>query len=172
MADGSEFEEGERVSVEVFPVFGQSPAAVEPSDGALDDPAPGHDDEALGLIGSPDDLGLELGEDAGQGGLKDRPLVGAVGEQFFEKGKQIEQRCQELEAAVAILNVGGGDDGVQEKALGIDQNVALLALDQLARIEAMRIAAGPPFSALFTLWLSMMQAVGLASRSAFSRHSA
>jgi hypothetical protein len=27
------------------------------------------------------------------------------------------------------------------------------------------------FSALFTLWLSMMEAVGLASRSAFSRHS-
>ena len=104
--------------------------------------------------------------------MKDRPLVGAVGEQFLEKGKQIEQRCQELEAAVAILNVGGGDDGVQEKALGIDQNVALLALDQLARIEAVRIDARPPFSALFTLWLSMMQAVGLASRSAFSRHSA
>ena len=30
--------------------------------------------------------------------------------------------------------------------------------------------AGPPFSALFTLWLSMIQAVGLASRSASSRH--
>jgi hypothetical protein len=47
----------------------------------------------------------------------------------------------------------------------------LLALDQLAGIEPVRIDAGPPFSALFTLWLSMMTAVGLASRSAFSRHS-
>jgi hypothetical protein len=35
----------------------------------------------------------------------------------------------------------------------------------------MRIDTGPPFSALFTLWLLMMQAVGLASRSTFSRHS-
>ena len=119
-----------------------------------------------------------MGEDAGQGGLKDRPLVGAVGEQFLEKGEQIEQRRQEREAAVAVLNVGGGDDAVEEQALGIDQNMALLALDQLARIEAVRIDAGPPFSALLgkprfapTLWLSMMQAVGLASRSAFSRHS-
>jgi hypothetical protein len=43
--------------------------------------------------------------------------------------------------------------------------------DQFARIEPVRINAGPPFSALFTLWLSMMQAVGLASRSTFSRHS-
>src|SRR5258706_9344657 len=53
----------------------------------------------------------------------------------------------------------------------IYQNMALLTLDLLARIIAMRIDAGPPFSALFTLWLSMMAAVGLASRSAFSRHS-
>jgi hypothetical protein len=112
-----------------------------------------------------------MGEEAGEGAAKDRPLVGAVGEQFFEKGKQIEQRCQELEAAVTILNVGGGDDAVQEQALRIDQNMALLTLDQLACIEAVRIDARPPFSALFTLWLSMMQAVGQASRSALSRHS-
>ena len=32
------------------------------------------------------------------------------------------------------------------------------------------IDADPPFSALFTLWLSMMAAVGLASRCACSRH--
>jgi hypothetical protein len=59
---------------------------------------------------------------------------------------------------------------VEEQALRIDQNMALLALDQLARIEAVRIDARPPFSALFTLWLSMIQAVGLASRSTFSQH--
>jgi len=106
----------------------------------------------------------------GQRGVKDRPCVGAVGEQLFEIGEQAEQRCQQNKAAIAILNVGGGDDAVQEQALRIDENVPLLALDQLARIKAGRIDASPPFSALFTLWLSMMQAVGLASRSAFSRH--
>ncbi len=111
-----------------------------------------------------------MGQDAGQGVVKDRPLIGAVGEQFSEKRKQTEQCRQQLEAAVAILNVGGGDDSVQQQALRIDQNMALLALDQLARIEAVRVDASPPFSALFTLWLSTMQAVGLASRSAFSRH--
>jgi len=47
--------------------------------------------------------------------------------------------------------------------------MALLAFDLFARIIAMRINAGPPFSALFTLWLSIMAALGLASRSAFSR---
>lgn len=102
--------------------------------------------------------------------MKDRPFIGAIGEHFREKRKEAEQCRQECEAAVAILNIGGGDDTVQEKALRIDQNMPLLALDQLARIEAVRIDARPPFSALFTLWLSMMQAVGLASRSTFSRH--
>jgi hypothetical protein len=49
-------------------------------------------------------------------------------------------------------------------------NVTLLALDQLASVEPMWIDAGPFFSALFKLWLSMMHAVRLASRSACSRH--
>jgi len=109
-------------------------------------------------------------QDAGQRSVKDRPLIGAVGEQLCEKGEQSEQRRQQSGSAVAILNVGGGDDAAQEQTLRIDQNVPLLAFDQFARIKAGRIDADPPFSALFTLWLSMMQAVGLASRFALSRH--
>ena len=83
--------------------------------------------------------------------VKDRALIGAVGEQFPEKGKQTEQGRQQRETAVAILNVGGGDDAVQQQALRIDQNMPLLALDQLAGIEAVAVDASPPFSALFTL---------------------
>jgi hypothetical protein len=63
------------------------------------------------------------------------------------------------------------DDRVQQQTLGVDKDVSFLTLDQFTRIEPVGINTGPPFSALFTLWLSMMQAVGLASRSAFSRHS-
>jgi hypothetical protein len=37
------------------------------------------------------------------------------------------------------------DDGVQQQTECIDQNMPLLALDQLAGIEAMRIDAGPLF---------------------------
>ena len=150
-SNGRELDEGERVAVEVLPVLGQSAAAVEPGDGAFDHPTPGLDDEALHPIGSLDDLGLEIGQDAGQGAVKDRPLIGAVGEQFPEKGKQTEQGRQPRETAVAILNVGGGDDAVQQQALRIDQNRPLLALDQLAGIEAVAVDASPPFSALFTL---------------------
>ena len=150
-SNGRELDEGERVAVEVLPVLGQSAAAVEPGDGAFDHPTPGLDDEALHPIGSLDDLGLEIGQDAGQGAVKDRALIGAVGEQFPEKGKQTEQGRRQRATAAAILNGGGGADAVQQQALRIDQNMPLLALDQLAGIEAVAVDASPPFSALFTL---------------------
>jgi hypothetical protein len=60
-------------------------------------------------------------------------------------------------------------DRVHQEALRVDKNVPLLALDLLACIVTGRIDAGPPFSALLTLWLSMMAAVGFASREACSR---
>ena len=82
-----------------------------------------------------------------------------------------EQRGEQQDATIAILDVGGMDDGVQQQTQRIDENMPLLALDQLAGIEPVRIDASPPFSALFTLWLSMIATVGLASRSARSRHS-
>lgn len=97
-------------------------------------------------------------------------MIGAVGKQLLEEWKLTEQRRQQQDAAIAILNAGGMYDGVQQQAQRINQNMPLLALDQLARIEAVRIDARPPFSPLLTLWLSIMPAVGLASRSAFSRH--
>ena len=63
------------------------------------------------------------------------------------------------------------DRGAQQQAERVDQDVPLLALDLLARVVARRIDARPPFSALLTLWLSMIAAVGLASLPALSRTS-
>jgi len=123
------------------------------------------------LIGSFDDFGFETRQYFGEGITEDWSLIGAVGKQLHEEWKLTEQRRQQQDAAVAILNAGGMHDGVQQQAQRIDQKMPLLALDQFAGIEPVRIDAGPPFSALLTLWLSMMAAVGLASRCACSRHS-
>jgi hypothetical protein len=62
------------------------------------------------------------------------------------------------------------DNGVHQQALRVDEDVPLLAFDFLAAIVARRIDRAPPFSAPLTLWLSMIVAVGLASRPAASRH--
>ena len=169
-ADGGEAEEGERVVVEVFPVLGESATAPEPADGALDNPPFGQNEEAFGLIATADDLSGEERHGVRQTVMKHRPGIGAVGKQLLEERELSEQGGQNHDAAVTILNIGGGHQRVQQQTQRIDQNVPLLALDQFAAIKPVRIDARPPFSALLTLWLSMMQAVGLASRSASSRH--
>jgi hypothetical protein len=51
-------------------------------------------------------------------------------------------------------------DGVDQEAFCVDENVPLLALDLFSRIVTGLINRTPPFSALFTLWLSMTAAVG------------
>jgi hypothetical protein len=48
----SEAEEGERLSVEAFPIPGQSATATKPGEGAFDDPALGQNDEAFGVTQS------------------------------------------------------------------------------------------------------------------------
>ena len=80
-----------------------------------------------------------------------RSLIAAVGEQRLQKGKHPEQGRHDKNAAIAILDIGRMNDGVEQEAYCIDENMPLLALDQFARIEPVRIDAGPPFSALFTL---------------------
>src|SRR5262249_14256722 len=89
---------------------------------------------------------------------------------FNKKAGHPEKGRKKQDAAIAILDIGRMNDGVQQQTQRVYENMALLALDLFARVIAMRIDAAPPFSALFTLWLSTMAAVGLASRSPCSRH--
>ena len=156
--------------VEVFPVLGKSATTVQPADCSLDNPALWQNDEAFGLIAAAHDLGYQTRHCDRQSVLEQRSGIGGVAEQLREKREPCEQGGQDHYPAIAILHIGRCYQRVQQQSHRIDEEVALFALDQLARIEPMRIDADPPFSALFTLWLSMMQAVGLASRSACSRH--
>jgi hypothetical protein len=56
-------------------------------------------------------------------------------------------------------------DHAEQQPLRVDRNLALAPPDLFGGI----VAARPPFSVVFTLWLSMMAAVGLASRPSLSR---
>jgi len=71
--------------------------------------------------------------------------------------------------AVAVLQVGRVNHRRKDQTKGIDQETALLAFDLLSRIITWRVDRDPPFSALFTLWLSIAPAVGEASRPSSSR---
>src|SRR5436305_9115946 len=113
---------------------------------------------------------FELRQDLRQGLLKLRPLVATIGKELFQERVHPEKGRKKQDAAIAILDIGRMNDGVQQQTQRVYENMALLPLDLFARVIAMRIDASPPFSALFTLWLSTMAAVGLASRSPCSRH--
>ena len=99
-----------------------------------------------------------------------RALIAAVGEDALDEGKQATRSSVEHQrSAVAILDIGGMNGDAQQEAERIDEDVPLAALDLLARVVALRIERSPPFCAPLALWLSMIAAVGLASRPACSR---
>jgi hypothetical protein len=159
---GGPAQECETVAVETFSVLGETAAAVEPSDAPLDDPAlRQHHELADGA--ALDDLHVDLFADRSQSLLELWSLIAAVGIELEQERKQAEHCAHQQNAAVAVLNASSMDDGVQEKTLRIYQDVALLSLDLLARIIAWRVNRDPPFSALLTLWLSMIAAVVLIS---------
>ena len=137
--------------VQTFPVLGEPAASVQPSDGPLHDPALGQDDKALRRIRALDDLDLDPAHDAAQPSPKLRSCVAAIGIQLEQERVGAEQRRHQQHAAISVLDVSRMDDGVQQQALRVDKDVALLALDPFARIKAGRVDAPPPFSALFTL---------------------
>src|SRR4029077_13676097 len=130
-------------------------AAVEPGDGALDNPTAGEHHKSFGLIGALDDGSFERRQDSRERLMEFRSLIAAVGKQLLQERIHPEQSGKKQDTAVAILDIGGGNDGVGQQTQCIYKKVALLAFDLLARIKAMRIDTGPPFSALLTLWLSM-----------------
>ncbi len=59
---------------------------------------------------------MKVRENFCQRGLEFRSLVSAVGEEFFQNGKHPEQARHDENAAIAILNIGRMNDGVEQEA--------------------------------------------------------
>ena len=75
--------------------------------------------------------------------------------------------CQSLEyqlGAMIVLNVGRMDNYCQQQPHSINDDVELSPCHSLGRI----ITTNPPFSVVFTLWLSIMAALGVGSLSSIS----
>ena len=98
------------------------------------------------------------------------PLIAGIGEDVLDKGEEAAGASIENQPRpVAVLNIAGMNHDVQQKAERIDQDMALAPGDLLARIKPLRVKRRAPFCALLALWLSMIAAVGLASRPSRSR---
>lgn len=158
------------MSGEIFPVFGESSAAAQPGESPFNNPPPWKKHEALCKVGSFDDFNVDLRLGSGQSLAEDRTRIATICEQFLQQRKLLFKIVHQQEAAIPVLNISRMHDGMKQKALRIYENMPLLALDFFPRVKPVRIDADPPFSADLTLWLSIIQALGCAFLSAFSRH--
>ena len=86
--------------------------------------------------------------------------VGPIGPDPLQPGEAAQQPAQHQLGAVPVLYVGRMHRHCQQQALGIHHYVALAPFHLLACV----VTPGPPFSAVFTDWLSMIAALGLARR--------
>ncbi len=130
-------------------VAGKASAAPDPAERPFDHPASRQHFEAADVVGAFHDLEAPeplLGEERVQSG----PLVGAIGPDQIKPGEEIAQAGKHEESTIAVLDVRRVDNGVQDEALRIDDNVALASLDFLARVVTHRGDRGPPFSADLT----------------------
>ena len=65
-------------------------------------------------------LHVDLPEDFANGGLKDRPLIAAVGIELQQEWMQTKQCGHHQHPAVTILDVRRMHKGMEQQALGID----------------------------------------------------
>ena len=73
-------------------------------------------------------------------------LVAGIGEDALDEGEEAAGASIENQPRpVAVLNIGGMDDDVQQEAERIDQDMALAPGDLLARIKPLRVKRGAPF---------------------------
>ena len=133
--------DGARISLEITR---QAAIAADPGQGSFDDPTLGQDDEFVQFVAL-DDL-----EHPTPGfGSRSRgawSLIAGIGEDALDEGKEAAGASIEYQPRpVAVLNIGGMDDDVQQKAERIDKDVALAPGDLLARIEPLRVKCGAPF---------------------------
>src|SRR3954470_23611077 len=154
---------GERLEV-----LSQTTAASQPAERAFDDPTLLEHHKALCGIGALHDL------QSGPRCPAHRPgcffaLVSAIRNHPLQKGKEPPHLPQDTQAAITILHVPRQNGAAEHQAERVHNRVALAPFDLLGRIVAHRIDRASPLSAPFTLWLSTMAVVGLASLPTISR---
>ena len=98
-------------------------------------------------------------------------VVSVVRPYEFEPGKAVADFVENERGPVAILHASRMDDDAQGQALGIDQGMNFAPFHFLPGVIAGQAIVTAPFSADFNDWLSMIAAVGDASRSMSSRKS-
>ena len=145
-----------------FVVLAQPSAPAQPGQSPLHHPSPGQHLKA-GSSGTPHYL---------QGPTRQRPHpanqlsgVSAISPNQAEAGNPASQLADDQPGSVPVLDISRVHGHGQQQAQSVYDDMALPSEDLLAGI----VAARPPFSVVFTLWLSMMAALGAAYLPSASR---
>jgi hypothetical protein len=146
-----------------FVVLAQTTIAAEPGKGSFDDPTFGQNLETGDVVAALDDLQDPVAQFSGP--LDQFAGIPPIGPDQLQPREFPDQFGQHQLGPVAVLDIGGMHDEGQDQAQGVYDDVPLATLDLLAGV----VAAGPPFSTVFTDWLSMIAAEGLGFRSAWTR---
>src|SRR5882757_437420 len=96
----SEAEKSERLTIEILPIFGETPAPTEPCERSFDDPPLREDDKSFCVIGTLDDLYVHLRHYFRHGATKQRALIAAIGVEFHQERIHAEHGRQDECAAV------------------------------------------------------------------------
>ena len=137
----------------------------EPAQRAFDDPAPLHHLKTLGV---PRAFHNHEGPVQHRRDPRDElARVPAIGPDQLQSREAGNQCPQHRFRSITVLEASGMHQHDEEQPQDIDDDVALAPTDALAAV----IAAGPPFSVVFTVWLSMIPALGSRVRPEASRRS-
>lgn len=146
-----------------FVIFAQSAAPAQPSQCSFNYPPFG---EHLKLMVGPrtfDDFQhpARMGLDP----VDQLPSVSGVGPDQLKPGESPDQPVQNQLGPIPVLDISRMDHDSQQHADGVYNDMPFASRNLLARV----IATRPPFSVVFTDWLSMMAALGVGSLPSASR---
>jgi hypothetical protein len=143
-ADHGQPDEGSDGAGVALEIACQAAIAADPGQGSFDDPALGQYDEFVQLIALDDLEHPTAGP--GSGSRAAGSLIAGIGEDALNEGEEAAGAPIENQPRpVAVLNVGGMNDDVQQEAERVDQYMALAPGDLLARIKPLRVKRGAPF---------------------------
>ena len=146
-----------------FIVLAEPTRPTQPSQSAFYNPPTRQYLKSVAVWRSSDDLQQPTTE--GTSPIDQLTSVARIGPDQLEPRVLSRKFAQHQFGPVAILDIRSVDDDRHKQAKRINHQMALAAGDLLARI----IATRPPFSLVWTDWLSRMAALGVGSRPSDSR---
>ena len=139
----------------------------QPGEGPLDNPAPADHFEAAFLVRPLDDF--QANPLSSQTGGELVSFITAIRKDELDEGEQAAGLFDKSGGTIAVLDASRDRLDAKQQSYRIGNGVALDAFDLFARVIASRIPAAAPFSVALTACVSMMAAVGEASRPSASR---